>query len=160
HHLRRDRIRGEAPEALAPGCIHRLPRRDLPGAPQLGGEGLPKPDLFQRSRQGRPLRLVGGAGALLGRDPGRLQLASLTNGPAGARLFGDPALRRRAPRQADAPATRPDSSSSSGSGETGFSIATQAIRTPSVSAISVSSSGSNPYARYSGTPARVAMSAR
>ena len=52
------------PEALAAGGVHRLPERDLPGAAELGGEGLPQPHLLPRGRQGRALRRVGRAGAL------------------------------------------------------------------------------------------------
>jgi Epoxide hydrolase N terminus len=39
--------------------------RDLRGPAQLGGGCLPRPRLLQRGRQGRPLRRLGGAGALL-----------------------------------------------------------------------------------------------
>ena len=50
---------------LGPGRLHHVPRRDLPGPAQLGGEGLPEPHLLQRGRPRRPLRRLGGAGALL-----------------------------------------------------------------------------------------------
>ena len=46
---------------LAPGGLHRVPRRDLPGPAQLGRAGLPQPELLQQGRQGRPLRRLGGA---------------------------------------------------------------------------------------------------
>jgi pimeloyl-ACP methyl ester carboxylesterase len=64
NHLRCDRVRGEAPGTVASGGVHRLPRRDLRGPAQLGREGLSEPDLFQRGRQGRPFRSLGGAAAL------------------------------------------------------------------------------------------------
>ena len=51
-------------EAFGPRGVHRLPRRDLPGAAQLGREGVSQPDLLQRGREGRPLRRVGRAGDL------------------------------------------------------------------------------------------------
>jgi hypothetical protein len=50
-----------APARLAPGGLHGLPRRDLPGPAPLGREGLPQPDLLQRGRPGRPLRRLGRA---------------------------------------------------------------------------------------------------
>ena len=40
----------------------------------------PTLDLLQRGREGRPLRRLGGAGALLGRAPGSVQLGALTGG--------------------------------------------------------------------------------
>src|SRR5262249_24671064 len=43
---------------------HRLPRRAVPGAAELGQEGLPAPHLLQRGRQGRALRGLGAAGDL------------------------------------------------------------------------------------------------
>ena len=46
-HLRGARVRGKAAEPFGPGGVHRLPRRDLPGAAQLGREGLSQPDLLQ-----------------------------------------------------------------------------------------------------------------
>src|SRR4029450_11019730 len=62
---------------LAPGRLHHLPRRDLADPAQLGRELLPQRQLLQRGRPGRPLRRVGGAGALLRRGAGRLQLTAL-----------------------------------------------------------------------------------
>ena len=47
------------------GRLHDVPRRDLGCPAQLGRGGLPRPRLLQRGRQGRPLRRLGGAGALL-----------------------------------------------------------------------------------------------
>ena len=58
------------------GRLHDVPRRDLGFPAQLGRGGLPRPRLLQRGRQGRPLRRLGGAGALLRRDPRRLQVAA------------------------------------------------------------------------------------
>ena len=42
------------------------------------GGGLPRPRLLQRGRQGRPLRRLGGAGALLRGSAGRIQPTALT----------------------------------------------------------------------------------
>ena len=47
------------------GRLHHVPRRDLGVAAELGRGGLPGPRLLQRGRQGRPLRRLGGAAALL-----------------------------------------------------------------------------------------------
>src|SRR3954447_9386587 len=52
------------------GRLHELPRRGLPCPAQLGRGGVPRPRVLQRARQGRPLRCVGGAGALLDRGAG------------------------------------------------------------------------------------------
>ena len=48
----------------APGGLHGLPRRALPGPASLGEERLPQPHLLQRGRGGRPLRRLGRARAL------------------------------------------------------------------------------------------------
>ena len=61
----------------APGGLHGLPRRALPGPAPLGEERLPQPHLLQRGRQGRPLRRLGRAGALRGRDASRIHLTAL-----------------------------------------------------------------------------------
>jgi pimeloyl-ACP methyl ester carboxylesterase len=50
---------------LHPGCGDRLSRRAVSSPAELGRPGLPKPHLLQRGRQGRALRRLGGAGALL-----------------------------------------------------------------------------------------------
>ena len=50
---------------------------------QLGRGGLPRPRLLQRGRPRRPLRRLGGAGALLRRDAGRIQLTALTTPSVG-----------------------------------------------------------------------------
>ena len=50
---------------LGSGRLHDVPRRDLGYPAQLGRGGLPRPRLLQRGRQGRPLRRLGGAAALL-----------------------------------------------------------------------------------------------
>src|SRR5262249_32814004 len=59
-----------------PRRLHHLPGRDLPGAAQLGREGLSQPGLLQRSRPRRPLRGLGGAGAVRERAPGRVQVST------------------------------------------------------------------------------------
>ena len=60
-----------------PGRLHHVPRRDLPGPAQLGRAELPEPRLLQRGRQGRPLRRLGGAGAVRDRGPGGVQVGPL-----------------------------------------------------------------------------------
>ena len=66
--LRRSRSRSASPPS----------RRDLADSAQLGRELVPQRRLLQRGRQGRPLRRVGGAGAVLTGDPGGLRVAPLT----------------------------------------------------------------------------------
>ena len=66
------------PAVIGPGRLHDVPRRDLGHPAQLGRGGLPRPRLLQRGRQGRPLRRLGGAGALLQRGASRIQLTALT----------------------------------------------------------------------------------
>ena len=61
----------------APGRLHHVPRRDLAKPAQLGRALVPKRHLLQRSRQGRPLRGLGGARALLCRGACRFQVTSL-----------------------------------------------------------------------------------
>ena len=58
-----------------PGCRDGLPQRAVPGAAELGRARLSQPHLFQRGRQGRPLRRLGAAGAVLRRAPRGLPLA-------------------------------------------------------------------------------------
>ena len=60
-----------------PVRLHDVPRRDLADAAQLGRGELPERHLLQRGRQGRPLRRLGGAGAVLVRAPRRVQLTAL-----------------------------------------------------------------------------------
>ena len=48
-----------------PGRGHGVPGRDLPRAAELGREGLRQPHLLERGRQGRPLRRLGAAAAVL-----------------------------------------------------------------------------------------------
>jgi hypothetical protein len=62
---------------LAPGRLHHLPRRDLADPAQLGRELLPQRHLLQRGRQGRPLRRLGRATAVLRRDPSRVPVPAL-----------------------------------------------------------------------------------
>ena len=64
----------------APGRLHHVPRRDLPGPAQLGREVLPQRHLLPRGRQGRPLRRLGRTRAVRDRDPGGVRPAALTNG--------------------------------------------------------------------------------
>src|SRR5215213_8407865 len=59
------------------GRLHEFPRRGLPCPAQLGRGGFPRPRLLQRARQGRPLRRLGGARALLDRGAGCVPLAAL-----------------------------------------------------------------------------------
>ena len=72
------RVRAGSSGGQAPGRLHYVPRRDLPGPAQLGREVLPQPQLLQRGRQGRPLRRLGRARAVRDRDPGGVQAAALT----------------------------------------------------------------------------------
>ena len=67
------RVRPGSSGGLAPGRLHHLPRRDLADPAQLGRELLPQRHLLQRGRQGRPLRRLGGAGAVRRRDAGCVQ---------------------------------------------------------------------------------------
>ena len=62
---------------LGAGRLHDVPRRDLGCPAQLGRGGLPRPRVLQRGRPRRPLRRVGGAGAVLRRGAGRVQLTAL-----------------------------------------------------------------------------------
>ena len=69
---------GQAPPAvIGSGRLHDVPRRDLGFPAQLGRGGLPRPRLLQRGRQGRPLRRLGGAGALLRRAAGGVQIVTV-----------------------------------------------------------------------------------
>ena len=74
---------GQAPPAVSlpvgfttfPGEILRTPRSWVEN-------GLPQRHLLQRGRQGRPLRRLGGAGALLDRGPSRVQVAARETEPS------------------------------------------------------------------------------
>ena len=66
------------PGCQAPGGLHHVPRRDLPGPAQLGREVLPQRHVLQRGRQRRPLRRLGTARTVRDRDPGGVQAAALT----------------------------------------------------------------------------------
>ena len=111
------------------GRLHHVPRRDLGLPAQLGRGGLPRPRLLQRGRQGRPLRRLGGAGALRHRDPRGVPLAALDDarsaptdqrlnpshrdpaaprGPVVGRRSGHPCFPR-----ASRPPARPDDSAAS-----------------------------------------------
>ena len=73
---------GRGPPASAaaadPGRLHDVPRRDLADSAQLGRGELSEPHLLQRGRQGRPLRRLGGAGALLRGTTRRVRVGSLS----------------------------------------------------------------------------------
>src|SRR6266511_3240691 len=72
-------LRRCAPSAgVRTGRLHDVPRRGLGCPAGLGRGGLPRPRVLQRGRQGRPLRRLGRAGALLHRGAGRIQLTALT----------------------------------------------------------------------------------
>ena len=58
------RGRQGAAAGQSPGRLHDVPGRDLPGAAQLGRDGLPGPRLLQRGRARRSLRGLGRTGAL------------------------------------------------------------------------------------------------
>ena len=77
----RRRRPGREPAAPAaagdPGRLHDVPRRDLAHAAQLGRELLPERHLLQRGGQGRALRRLGRAGAVLLRAPRRVQVTAL-----------------------------------------------------------------------------------
>ena len=95
---------GQAPPpAVRAGRLHDVPRRDLGYPAQLGRGGLPRPRVLQRGRQGRSLRRLGGAGALLHRGPSGVPRAALDE-----RLLGCAhALARRGDRVGQLRATRP-----------------------------------------------------
>lgn len=58
-----------------------LPRRALPGSPQLGRARLPaQPDPLQQARPGRPLRSLGTARPVRRRDARGVQITALTRG--------------------------------------------------------------------------------
>ena len=73
HH---DRGGAEDDRDNAPGGHHRVPRRGLSGPRDLGAARLPQPRLFQRSREGRALRRLGAARAVLSRSSRRVQITS------------------------------------------------------------------------------------
>src|SRR5262249_8067375 len=62
------------------GRLHHLPGRDLPSAAELGGDALSDARLLQRGRQGRALRGLGGARAVLGGAPRRVQVTAEREG--------------------------------------------------------------------------------
>jgi Epoxide hydrolase N terminus len=57
--------------------FHHVPWRDLAVPAQLGRAGLPHPHLLQRGRQGRPLRRLGGARAVLRGAPGGVRVTAV-----------------------------------------------------------------------------------
>ena len=64
------------PATHDPVRLHDVPGRDLADAAQLGRGELSERHLLQRGRQGRPLRRLGGAGALLDRGASGVQVAA------------------------------------------------------------------------------------
>ena len=68
---RRSRGRAEDRRDLAPGRHHGVSGRGLSSPGDLGPARLSQPHLLQRGRQGRPLRRLGAAGALLCRRSAR-----------------------------------------------------------------------------------------
>src|SRR5439155_14386247 len=79
--LRTGRPRGRPGAAVRrsdPGRLHDVPRRDLADASQLGREVVFERRLLQRGRQGRALRRLGGAGALLRGTTRRVRVGSLS----------------------------------------------------------------------------------
>jgi pimeloyl-ACP methyl ester carboxylesterase len=105
---------------LAPGRLHHVPRRDLPGPAQLGREGLPQPDLLQRGRQGRPLRRLGRARAVRDRSPGRVPITALV----GEGTAGTTCAHRSTPQAAPLLSHQPGRS---GSPETGQMLSTSPV---------------------------------
>ena len=88
-----------------PGWVHHLPRRDLPGPPQLGRTRLSHPQLLPPSRPRRPLRRLGTTTALHHRTPRRLQLTPLAR--TGGRCRAEASLGRpSAPRDRSRRRTR------------------------------------------------------
>jgi Family of unknown function (DUF6130)/Epoxide hydrolase N terminus len=73
---RSSRGRAEDRRNLTAGGHHGISGGGLSSSGNMGAARLSQPDLFQRSRQGRPLRRVGAARTLYGRTPCRLQIAS------------------------------------------------------------------------------------
>ena len=62
---------------LAPVRLHLVPRRDLADPAELGRGGVPERHVLPRGREGRPLRGLGGAGALLRRGASCIQVSAL-----------------------------------------------------------------------------------
>ena len=97
------RPQAAAAARLAPGGLHGVPRRAVPGPAPLGQERLPQPHLLQRGRPGRPLRRLGRAEAVRDRDAGGVPVTAVV-GTVGRRVTVRAALkghhtngRRRAP---------------------------------------------------------------
>ncbi len=61
------------------GWLLAVPRRNLPGAAQLGRAGVPDPQLLQQSGPGRPLRRVGRAADLLRGDAGHVRPVAIAH---------------------------------------------------------------------------------
>ena len=77
------------------GRLHDVPRRDLGVPAQLGRGGLPRPRLLQRGRQGRPLRRLGGAGAVRRRGSRSVPAAPLREVNPQSPEAGDLGVSRR-----------------------------------------------------------------
>ena len=71
------RGRAEDRRDLAAGGHHGISGGRLSSPGDLGPARLSQPDLLPRGRQGRPLRRLGAAGALLRRASGRVQIPAL-----------------------------------------------------------------------------------
>ena len=102
--LAQARASGQAPPEVSlpvgfttfPGEIWRTPRSWVENV-------LPERHLLQRGRQGRPLRRLGGAGAVLGRDAGGIQVSPLTRCPKEEYDNADPRRPRLRLRGAEPP---------------------------------------------------------
>ena len=70
-------VRPGSSGGLGSGRLHDVPWRGLGCPTQLGRAVLPQPHLLQQGRQGRPLRLMGGAAAALRRRPRDVPIAAL-----------------------------------------------------------------------------------
>ena len=69
---------GQAPPAVSlPAGFTTFPGEVFRAPAQLGREGLPQPHLLQRGRQGRPLRRLGRAAAVLRGSAGGVRLTAL-----------------------------------------------------------------------------------
>ena len=96
-----------APAGHGPGRLHDVPRRDLGRPAQLGRGRLPRRRVPPRGRPRRPLRRLGGAGALLHRGASRVQLAALTSQVRGAQCPHMPPSRTAGCARHRWPARRP-----------------------------------------------------
>src|ERR671922_1713985 len=82
------RLRGGGqppPPVTVPVAFSSFPGRDLPGPAQLGPDRLPDPHVLQQARQGRALRRLGRAAAVLGATAGGVPVPALTGDKGRAR---------------------------------------------------------------------------